>query len=217
MSSENRKKSEKRPYKQKARARQKEDVHQRITLAAVHLHGTVGPSKTTMRDIARHAGVRRATIYNHFPTDFELYNACSSHWFSENPPPDPSQWAEISDPKERITTALESLYSYYNSGKEMLGNVLRDTPQIPALQEILSQKWNPLLEMMIGILSEGWKNPTSGLDDNENRSLILKASLRVVLDFFTWQTLSTSGLSDLQTAQVASKWIEACAKKSVKL
>jgi AcrR family transcriptional regulator len=217
------KKSKKRPYTQRARARRREELHRRITKAAVQLHGSVGPARTTVRDIAKLAGVRRATVYNHFSSDLELYDACSSLWFSENPPPDPTGWAEISDPAERIKVALEAMYEYYGRGREMLGNVLRDTPQVPSLREVLRLKWWPLMEMMVATLAEGWSDlegdkgtqvETSSQQPVESHdgNLRLNASLRVALDFFTWQTMSKSGLSAHQAARLAAAWIGAGVK-----
>ncbi len=40
------------------------------------------------------------------PTDLELIDACSSHWFTLNPPPDPAPWTEISDPGRRAEAIL---------------------------------------------------------------------------------------------------------------
>lgn len=188
---------------QKERARRREAVHQRITKAAVHLHGSVGPARTTVSDIARRAGVRRATVYNHFATDRELFEACSSHWFAEHPPPSPSQWSPYSDSSERIRTALEELYGYYHRGRKMLGNVLRDAPQVPALQEILRLKWQPWFEIIVSTLAQGW--------DNSDPKLV--ASLRVALDFFTWQRMADSGLTDREAARLAASWVEAAAHK----
>jgi AcrR family transcriptional regulator len=223
MSNESRERTGKRPYQQRARARQREEVHRRITLAAVELHGSVGPAQTTVSDIAEHAGVRRATVYNHFPTDLELLESCSSHWFSENPPPNPGDWAAIADPVQRVRVAFLAMYEYYDRGKTMLGNVLRDTPQVPALQEILRQKWWPLQETMVGILAHGWSHPESDPPAKSRPSRQepnlshdvdpeIRASLRVALDFFTWKTLNASGLSNQEAARLAAAWIEASDK-----
>jgi len=205
MSNKSEKNARKRPYTQRARARRREAIHLRITKAAVDLHGSVGPARTTVSDIAKLAGVRRATVYNHFPTDRQLFDACSSHWFNENPPPDPNTWAAIPEPAERLRIALGALYEYYNRGRDMLGKVLRDGSQVPALQEILIQKWLPLLTLMIDVLSRGW-NDEDGESDSDHITR-LHASFRVVLDFFTWQTLSSSGLSVKQAADLAASWI----------
>jgi AcrR family transcriptional regulator len=61
---------------------------QGITEATVELHGTVGPARTTVAEIARKAGVQRLTVYTHFPDLTSLFAACTTHWFGEHPPPD---------------------------------------------------------------------------------------------------------------------------------
>ncbi|MGI9538370.1 MAG: TetR/AcrR family transcriptional regulator [Desulfocapsaceae bacterium] len=183
----------------RARAQRQKEVRDRITRATVHLHGSVGPARTTISDIAKLAGVRRATVYNHFATDEELLDACSSHWFTENPPPDPSTWVEISDPDHRIETALLRMYEYYDGGQEMLEKVLGDAHLVPALKMILEQKWEPLLEEIVTILEEG----RASFGDTE-----LRASLRVALNFFTWRTLAAAGLSKEKAARLAASWIK---------
>jgi AcrR family transcriptional regulator len=218
MSNKNADKPDKRPYRQKIRAQRREEVHRRITMAAMHLHGSIGPARTTVKDIAEHARVRRATVYNHFPTEMQLLDACSTHWFSENPPPNPTDWVTISDPAKRVEAALEAMYEYYSRGKEMLENVLLDTPQVPALQEILQLKWWPLLERMVAICCQGWSNSGSetGMQSEITRndamedlsgSLEMCAILRVVFSFFTWQTLYESGLSSRKAARLATAWV----------
>lgn len=201
MSNKKGKKETRRPYTLKVRARRQEEVHHRITLAAVHLHGAIGPAKTTMKAIAEHAGVRRATIYNHFSSEFELLDACSSHWFGQNPPPDPSPWAAIGDPAQRVRQALGEMYDYYTRGRYMLEKVLRDAPLVPALAEILRHKWLPLLEQIVGILAAGWDYGASEDEDNA------RASLKVAFDFFTWRTLVDSGLSNEKAAELAAGWV----------
>ena len=215
--------SGKRIYTLKARARRREEVHRRITEAAVFFHGTVGPARTTMGDIAKRAGVRRATVYNHFPTDLDLIDACSSHWFGENPPPDPVQWTRISDPGRRAEVAMGEMYEYYDRGQKMLENVLRDIHLVPAVKEILRLKWWPMLDGMVEMLAVGWIRPEGGGDvsnteqqtsqetqpNPRNDNSELRASIRVSLDFFTWQTLTASGLSNDGAAKLAAAWIEA--------
>ena len=223
VSNKNTKGLGKRPYRLKARARRREEVHRRITLATVYLHGTVGPARTTVSDIAKRAGVRRATVYNHFPTDLELIDACSSHWFGENPPPNPALWVEIQDPVHRTEAALKAMYDYYDRGQEMLENVLRDTPLVPALEEILRLKWRPMLEGIVEMLAEGLNSSeivgrrldATATENSEGQPTPpsgapgLFGSLRVALDFFTWQMLAASGLSNENAARLAVAWIEA--------
>lgn len=201
--------SGKRPYTQKARARRRDEVHHRITKATVHLHGTLGPARTTISDIAKDAGVQRATVYNHFPTDRELFDACSSHWFSENPPPDPTPWTKIADPASRTETALAAMYNYYDHGRDMLEKVLRDAPLVPALGDIMEEKWWPLMEGIVEILarSKAQVKPVA-----PGVPLELIASLRVALGFSTWKSFADSGLSNDDAARLSAAWVDTVRK-----
>jgi AcrR family transcriptional regulator len=181
-----------------------------------------------MNAIAEHAGVQRATVYNHFPTEFDLIDACSTHWFTENPPPEPGNWLQIQDPVHRVRRALLDMYCYYAKGRKMLGKVLRDAAVVPAMDEIRRQKWLPLMEGIIDLLLEGWSrsidlpvaSPGKDGEDRpkkrDNREGLprreLRSSLTVALDFFTWQTLAESGLSVSEAAKLATAWVEAAAQ-----
>jgi AcrR family transcriptional regulator len=58
-----------RPYRKRKRAESELKTRQRITEAAVALHQTVGPARTSVKAIAERAGVDRATVYRHFPDE----------------------------------------------------------------------------------------------------------------------------------------------------
>ena len=91
-----------RRYELKERARRREQTRQRIVQAAVDLHTSVGPARTTISAIAERAGVERHTVYAHFPDDRALFRACSRHWDSEHPLPDLELLAAIEDPERRL-------------------------------------------------------------------------------------------------------------------
>jgi AcrR family transcriptional regulator len=118
----------KRPYRKRRRAEHEAETRQRITEAAMRLHGTVGPARTTIKDVAAAAGVQRATVYRHFPDLESLFGACSAHWASLNPPPDPAAWEG-----KPLEDALTELYAWYAWGEAMLVNVRRDLPLVPAM------------------------------------------------------------------------------------
>jgi AcrR family transcriptional regulator len=124
-----------RPYRMKRRAESQRRTRERITESAVALHGTLGPARTTMSAVAEHAGVRRSTLYRHFPDEAALFDACSAHWAAANPPPDPTVWASIGDPQERLAVALLELYTYYGRTQAMLENLLRDEATEPVVAE----------------------------------------------------------------------------------
>src|SRR6476660_8583516 len=102
---------QKRPYRMKRRAELEQSTRRRITESAVELHGTLGPAHTTMSAVAEHAGVRRSTLYRHFPDEAALFEACGAHWAAANPPPDLAAWARIGDPEQRLAAALLELYA----------------------------------------------------------------------------------------------------------
>src|SRR3954468_12285216 len=105
--------TETRKYEKKRRAELEAETRRRITETAVELHGTVGPARTSISAIAERAGVRRSTVYRHFPDEAALFDACSSHWEAANPVPDLARWESIGDPDERLQAGLSDLYAYY--------------------------------------------------------------------------------------------------------
>ena len=125
---------EKRKYEKKRRAELEAETRRHITETAVELHGTVGPARTSISAIAERAGVRRSTVYRHFPDEAALFDACSSHWAEANPLPDIGAWAAIEDPDERLRTALAELYGFYSRTEEMLENLHRDEETVPIVR-----------------------------------------------------------------------------------
>jgi len=126
--------TQKRPYRMKRRAELEEATRQRITESAMELHGTLGPSRTSISAVAERAGVRRSTVYRHFPDEPALFAACSAHWVAANPRPDLDRWAAIEDSDERLRRSLEELYAYYRRTERMLNNLLRDESTVPTVK-----------------------------------------------------------------------------------
>ncbi|HEY2283616.1 MAG TPA: helix-turn-helix domain-containing protein [Solirubrobacteraceae bacterium] len=124
-----------RSYRMHHRAESQQQTRLRITESAVELHGTIGPSRTSISAVAAHAGVRRSTVYRHFPDEAALFDACSAHWAAANPPPELGAWAVIDDPDERLRVALEELFDFYRRTETMLENLFRDEQIVPLVQE----------------------------------------------------------------------------------
>src|SRR6185437_2775166 len=110
---------QKRPYRMTRRAQLEEQTRRRITESTVALHEEVGPAQTSISAIADRAGVRRSTVYRHFPDEASLFAACSSHWRAANPVPEPAGWAAVADPEARLRRALEELYAHYRRTERM--------------------------------------------------------------------------------------------------
>jgi AcrR family transcriptional regulator len=124
-----------RPYRMQRRAESQQLTRRRITESAVELHGTIGPARTSMSAVAAHAGVRRSTLYRHFPDEGALFDACTAHWAAANPLPDLERWGRILDVDARLRAALEELYDFYRSTERMLENLFRDEPTVPIVAE----------------------------------------------------------------------------------
>jgi AcrR family transcriptional regulator len=124
-----------RSYRMQRRAESQRQTRLRITESAVALHGTVGPSRTSISAVAAHAGVRRSTVYRHFPDEAALFDACTAHWAAANPPPDLDAWRAIENPDERLRAALGELYAFYGRTELMLDNLFRDETTSPLVQE----------------------------------------------------------------------------------
>lgn len=189
-----------RPYRKRKRAEQEEETRLRITEAAVELHRKLGPANTGIADVARLAGVSRMTIYNHFPTEVDLFTACSTHWATQNPLPDPSQWAAIDDPSERLIRALKELYEWYGLKEDMLGKVFRDLPSVPALAEVMDGLWSTYAEELVRTLGDGWPARRAKRE-------AFQAALGLAVDFNTWRILTGSGLAHERAAELAARMI----------
>lgn len=187
----------KRPYRKKERARQEAETRQRITEAVMELHRTVGPAKTTVTEVAERAGVGRQTVYNHFPTEGEMIEACATHWASLNPLPDPERWAAVAEADERLDMALTELYAWFAETEDMMGKILRDAPLVEPLGELMEERWFALVAAMVDTLVAG----RSVAPENRSR---LRAAVRLAVDFATWRTLHDSGLDGREAADLAA-------------
>ena len=127
-----------RRYQLRKRADAMQDTRRRITEAAVELHGSIGPARTTITAVADRAGVQRQTVYRHFPTDDDLYDACTGHFAATHPLPDLEAWRAIADPAERLGVALDALYAYYEGTETMYANLLRDETELVAVAMALN-------------------------------------------------------------------------------
>jgi AcrR family transcriptional regulator len=123
-----------RRYTKTRRAELEQETRERITEAAMELHGSLGPARTTISAIAQRADVQRATVYRHFPDEESLFAACSAHWRAQNEPPDLAAWALIRDPAVRLAVGLAELYAWYGRTQQMLELLIRDLPVVPAVQ-----------------------------------------------------------------------------------
>jgi AcrR family transcriptional regulator len=187
----------KRKYEKKARAEAEAQTRRRITESAVELHGSLGPARTSMSAVAEHAGVRRSTLYRHFPDERALFGACSAHWAEENPPPDIGAWAAIEDPADRLDAALSDLYAYYRQTEEMMDKLLRDEATVAVVNELMGA-YRAMLDQATEILMKG-------RGQRGNAAKRTRAAIGHALTFRTWQDLTVAqGLDDKGAAELMS-------------
>lgn len=193
---------EKRPYRKKRRAELEAQTQLRITESAVALHGTLGPSRTSMSAIAERAGVRRSTLYRHFPDEAAVFDACSAHWREANPAPDLGAWAAIDDPDRRLRVALEELYAYYRRTEGMLVNLYRDAELMPIVQQTFSNFGNYLTAARQTLM--GGRRLRGKARDR------VEAATGHALAFATWRSLARDqGLDDTAVAELMCRLVAA--------
>src|SRR5918999_3023309 len=192
-----------RRYEKKARAAHEQATRLRIIEAAIGLHGTVGPARTTISAIAERAGVRRATVYRHFPDERALFLSCSGTFRQRNPPPDPATWVSIPDPAARLAAALDAMYGWYERVEPMLTALLRDIDAMPIIKELQAGRLAYLADIEDG-LAPGW-------GARGHAAKRLRATIGLALDFLAWRTLYERGLSRTDAVAVMSSAVRAAA------
>jgi AcrR family transcriptional regulator len=197
---------ETRRYRKRLRAEQERRTRQAITEAAVKLHGTVGPARTTVSAIADEAGVQRATVYRHFPDEASLFAACSSHYASMHPPPDPSRWAEIRDPGSRLRRALSDLYRWWEETEDMMSLVLRDAPLVESM--------SAPVEAGRAYLDEVRRTLLRGRPERGKSRQRAFAAIGHAVAFSTWRSLAREqGLATPDAVELMAGFVEAAGSR----
>ena len=190
-----------RKYEKRRRADQERRTHERITEAAVKLHGTVGPARTTVSGVAKEAGVQRATVYRHFPDEASLFTACTAHYWAMHPRPDPDAWSAISDPGVRLRQALAELYAFYRRTEGMLEKTSRDAPVVEAMAAAV-QAFRDYLAAATAAIVAG--RPERGAARRR-----MQAAAGHAVSFPTWQSLvRQQGLDDPEAVAVMAALVE---------
>jgi AcrR family transcriptional regulator len=190
-----------RRYTKRRRAEQERRTRERITGAAVRLHGTLGPARTTVSGVAKEAGVQRATVYRHFPDQVSLFAACTAHYWATNPMPDPGAWSSISDSEARLRHALGEIYAFFRRTEGMLEKTSRDAPLVEAMAR-------PVAEFR-GYLNAAAAAIIAGRRERGEARRRVQAAVGHAVSFPTWQSLvREQGLEDAEAVAVMAALVE---------
>ncbi len=200
---------QKRPYRLKRRAETELRTRLRITESAVELHGTLGPARTSISAVAERAGVRRSTVYRHFPDEASLFSACTSSWMAAHPFPDIRRWVAIDDPAVRLMDALGELYAQYRRTERMMSNILRDEATMPIVKRMLGGYRDYLTAARDALMSG-----RRGRGRARQRVL---AAIGPALTFGTWRSLTgEQALTDSQAADLMCRLVAVAAGSSAR-
>jgi AcrR family transcriptional regulator len=188
-----------RAYRKTRRAATAAETRDRIVDAAVGLHMSIGPARTTVSAIAERAGVQRLTVYRHFPDQASLFEACVAHGWAAHPPPDHRAWARETDPERRLRLALTELYQYYGEVGDALAVIVRDFPRVPELAALNAPhlaRW----ERMRETLERGW--------GARSRRRSRRAAISLSLELTTWDSLvHRAGLSQADAVELLVRMV----------
>lgn len=188
----------KRSYRLGRRAEKQEETRRRIVEAAVELHSSLGPARTTVSQIAERAGVQRHTFYAHFPDDRSLFLACSGLALERDPLPDPDALRALPPGRERVRRGLELFYGWFERNSGQAACVLRDAEHHPLTREIVDLRMTPVFLEAAALLGEGLGERA-------------RALVAVALDFACWRTLGRT-CSVASAAELMSEAVEAVAE-----
>jgi len=176
-----------RTYTLKRRAEQQAETRRRIVEAAVDLHGSIGPARTTISMIAERAGVQRHTVYAHFPDERSLFMACSGRAMERDPLPPAEAWRAIENRHERLRAGLRALYGWYERNAGLVACVLRDAASHALTREVSELRMGPSMAIYEELLGAGL-------------SAEGHAMLKLAMSYHTWRTLVREGGLDNEAA-----------------
>lgn len=203
----------KRPYRMRRRAEQVDETRERITAAAVRLHTTIGPAATSIAGVAEEAGVTRLTVYRHFPTMDALFAACSAHWLTAHPMPDPARWASLPTLGGRARAGLGNLYHWYRTNDTELFPIQRDLDALPAV--VREEQAGGLAAWSRAIVGgpAALAGDRAAVVGDETAVLRVTALAGHLVGYGTWRSLvRDGGLTDADGADLGAMLLERVAE-----
>ena len=185
-----------RRYTKRTRALSEAETRERIVAATVALHEERGPARTTVSVIAERAGVQRLTVYRHFPDERAILSSCAARWNEAHPPPDFSAARPV-DRRRRARAILIALYAYYRGEERMISHLHADAQKMPALAALMAP-FGDYLDALALALERCWPRTS------RRRGI----TIRLVVQFVTWRSLSPLTSGDGEIADLVLRWID---------
>ena len=155
-------KERRRPYTLGRRAEAADETRRRIVEATARLHAERGIADTSMKDIARAAGVSVGTVYHHFPTYPDAIDACGA-WTAERvPAPTEAIFDGAESRAERVARLAEALFDYYER-IPALASVRRDQELAASLGQFVAQEADNRLALSARALGTGKRDRQAAL------------------------------------------------------
>jgi len=104
-----------RGYRQGRRGETVAATRRRIVEATAALHNEQGIAATSLKQIARRAGVSVGAVYHHFPTYEDAVRACGAHNFAVHPLPPASIFRGIDNVEGRLALLVRELFQLYRA------------------------------------------------------------------------------------------------------
>lgn len=146
-----------RKYDKTKREANSESIRQRILTSTLALHSRKGIFGTSWKDIAEHADVSLATVYNYFPSLDELVPACGELMYAIAQPPSLDDadaiFADATTLEERAACLIKTMFDFYERGEPYL----EIDHQERTLQPV--QEWEAYLKSLIEGLTRLALNP----------------------------------------------------------
>jgi AcrR family transcriptional regulator len=194
-----------RKYDKSKRDANSEAIRRRILESTLVLHSQKGIFGTSWKDIAQHADVSLATVYNYFPSLDELVPACGELMYAIAQPPAledaEAMIAGAETLEERIARLLKTLFDFYQRGEPYL-DVDHQERTLESVQE-----WEAYLKNLIDGLTRTALQPITP----SNRTVEAAAAL---LDVPVFLSLRRRGMSRAEIEQMMNDLVLCWVRRS---
>jgi AcrR family transcriptional regulator len=184
-----------RPYRARARPDRPQATRERIKAAVRELLSEGRFHESTVEEIARRAGVARATLYQHYPSRLELVDAiCET--FDENP-----ALRELRTIVERgdavaLDETIANSIRFWSAENPILEQLYGVAAVDPAAQDLVDRQRRDRRSELERLVRSLHRAHLLGAGVNQQHALSL---LLVLTSYDTFRELRQAGLSDRQT------------------